>query len=70
MGIFEMVVAVVLIAAIASVVRSALKARNGAGPAQNQDSRLSTLEQRVRALEEVVGDSSYELKQKLRELEK
>lgn len=70
MGVFEMVVAIVAITAIAGLVRSNLKYKAGARPTAEQEARLARLEQRVRALEDVVGDTSYELKEKLRELER
>lgn len=69
MGIFEMVVAIVLITAIAGLIRTRIKAGGGSGLSAGQEARLARLEERVKALEAVVGDSSYELKQKLRELE-
>lgn len=68
MGVFEMVVLVVLISVTAGLVRTWIK--RGAPGAAQDDARLVRLEERVRALETVVGDSSYELKQKLRELER
>ena len=70
MSVFEMVVAIVAIPAIAGLVRANLKYRAHSTPSSGQDERLAKLEQRVRALEEVVGDTSYELKEKLRELER
>jgi hypothetical protein len=74
MGPFDMVAFIVLVAVIGGITRSIIKARtaNVAGGAltAEQSSRLARLEDRVKALEAVVGDSSYELKQKLRELER
>lgn len=70
MGVFEMVVAIVAITAVASIIRARMKYKSGTGPAPEHDARLARLEQRVRALEEVVSDNSYELKEKLRELER
>lgn len=74
MGPFDMVAFVVLVAVIGGVIRSIVKARSGSGAAAalnaEQAARLGKLEERVRALEAVVGDSSYELKQKLKELER
>lgn len=71
MGPFEMIVLVVLISVGAGVFSKYLKARAGNGTmSTEQAARLGKLEERVRALEAVVGDSSFELKQKLRELER
>jgi hypothetical protein len=73
MGPFDMVAFIVLVGVIGGVIRSIVKARtagsSGAMSAE-QAARLVKLEDRVKALEAVVGDSSYELKQKLRELER
>lgn len=65
-----MVVAIVAITAIAGLIRANLKYRAHSTPSSNQNERLGKLEQRVGALEEVVGDKSYELKEKIRELER
>jgi hypothetical protein len=74
MGPFDMVAFIVLVGVIGGVIRSIVKARsaNAAGGTltAEQTARLTKLEDRVKALEAVVGDSSYELKQKLRELER
>jgi peptidoglycan hydrolase CwlO-like protein len=70
MGVFEMVVAIVAITAVASLIRTAVKSRSAGGLSAHQEARLAKLEERVQALESVVGDSSYELKQKFHELEK
>ena len=72
MGPFDMVAFIVLVAVIGGVIRSIVKSRSGGGATltAEQSARLAKLEERVRALEAVVGDSSYELKQKLRELER
>jgi membrane protein implicated in regulation of membrane protease activity len=66
---FDMIAFVVLVIMIASVVKAVVRSRKP-DPTPVQDARLSQLEERVKALEAVVGDSSFELKQKLRELEK
>lgn len=68
---YEMIAFIIAVVMIASAVKSFFRYRtkaDGATPAQ--DARLARLEERVKALEAVVGDSSYELKQKLRELER
>lgn len=72
MGPFDMVAFIVLIGVIGGVIRSIVKARSAGGGAMSaeQTARLARLEDRVKALEAVVGDSSYELKQKLGELER
>lgn len=74
MGPFDMVAFIVLVAVIGGVIRSIVKARSasaaGGALSAEQTARLVKLEERVKALEAVVGDSSYELKQKLRELER
>jgi hypothetical protein len=74
MGPFDMVAFIVLVVVIGSVIRSIVKARTakvaGGALTAEQTARLTKLEDRVRALEAVVGDSSYELKQKLKELER
>ena len=71
MGPFDMIAFVVLVVMIASVVKAIVnrhKPVTGA-PSPEQDARLARLEERVKALEGAVGDSSFELKQKFRELE-
>ena len=74
MGPFDMVAFIVLVGVIGGVIRSIVKARSanatGGALSAEQTARLTKLEERVKALEAVVGDSSYELKQKLRELER
>ena len=74
MGVFEMVVVIVALSVTAGVINSWIKSRRGAtGPAgmtPDQESRLVRLEERIKALESVVGDGSYELKQKFKELER
>ena len=74
MGPFDMVAFIVLVGVIGGVIRSIVKARSeksaGGAMSAEQTARLTKLEERVKALEAVVGDSSYELKQKLKELER
>jgi hypothetical protein len=74
MGVFEMVVVVVALGVTAGVLNSWIKRRaGGTGPAGmtgEQEARLAKLEERVRALESVVSDASYDLKQKFKDLEK
>ena len=68
-----MVVAIVAITMAAGLLRSLIKARHagegGALSAEHQQ-RLTKLEERVKALEAVVGDASYDLKQKFKDLER
>ncbi|MGQ0587813.1 MAG: hypothetical protein ACT4PK_11540 [Gammaproteobacteria bacterium] len=75
MDVFEMVVLVVLFSLIAGLLRTWIKSRpaGSGGPAgmtPDQESRMSRLEERIKALESVVSDGSYELKQKFKDLEK
>jgi hypothetical protein len=73
MGVFEMVVVIVALSVTAGLINTWIKSRSGAGPAgmtAEQQQRLARLEERVKALESVVGDASYELKQKFKDLEK
>lgn len=68
-----MVAFIVLVGVIGGVLRAFIRSRAGAGAAgmtSEQQARLGKLEERVKALESVVGDSSYELKQKLKDLER
>jgi len=68
---FDMVAFIVLVAVVGGLLRTFIKSRSGNGAmTAEQAGRLAKLEERVKALESVVGDSSYELKQKLRELER
>ena len=75
MAAYDMVAFIVLVGVIGGVLRAYIKSR-GTGPSAppgmtaDQQARLVKLEERVKALEAVVGDSSYELKQKLKDLEK
>jgi hypothetical protein len=70
---FDMVAFIVLVSVVGGLLRSWLKSRAGSGPAgmtAEQAARLARLEERIKALESVVGDASYELKQKFKELER
>ena len=75
MDVFEMVAVVVAISVTAGVINAWIKAsaaRGGGGPAgmtADQQARLTRLEERVKALESVVSDGSYDLKQKFKALE-
>ena len=71
MTVFDMVAFVVLVTVIGSLIRTFIKSRaGGGGLSADQAAKLAKLEERVKALEAVVGESSYELKQKFKELEK
>lgn len=73
MSAFDMVAFIVLVGVIGGVLRAWIKSRNAggvAGTTAEQAARLGKLEERIKALEAVVGDSSYELKQKLKDLER
>ncbi len=73
MSAFDMVAFIVLVGVIGGVLRSFIKSRATAGPGgmtTEQESRVTRLEERVKALESVVSDGSYELKQKFKELER
>ncbi len=75
MDVFEMVVLVVLFSLVAGLLRTWIKSRPAGGGAiagmtAEQQHRLARLEERVKALESVVGDASYELKQKFKDLER
>jgi hypothetical protein len=72
MTVFDMVAFVVLVSVIGGLIRTFIKSRaaGGGGLSAEQAARLVKLEERVKALEAVVGDASYELKQKFKELEK
>lgn len=70
-----MVVLVVLFSLVAGLIRTWIKSRPAgagapAGMTVDQEARLARLEERIRALESVVSDGSYELKQKFKDLEK
>jgi len=76
MDVFEMVVLVVFISVTAGLLRLWIKTRPApgafgpAGMTAEQSARLGKLEERVKALESVVSDGSYELKQKFKDLER
>jgi len=73
MDVFEMVVIVVAISVTAGLIRSWIRSRpaeGGGGLSVDQAARLAKLEERVKALESVVSDTSYELKQKFKDLER
>ncbi len=68
---FDMVAFIVLVGVIGGVIRAWIKSRAPvAGLSAEQQARLAKLEERVKALESVVGDASYELKQKFKDLER
>ena len=75
MAAYDMVAFIVLVGVIGGVLRAFIKSRS-AGPSAppgmtaDQQARLVKLEERVKALESVVSDGSYELKQKLKDLER
>lgn len=74
---FEMVTVIVIAALIAGVLRSRYK--NAGGPAaispearlhiEAQDRRIARLEDRIKALEAVVSEPQFHLKQQFRDLE-
>jgi hypothetical protein len=73
MSAYDMVAFIVLVGVIGGVLRAYIRSRSAGGVAGmtgDQQARLGKLEERVKALEAVVGDSSYELKQKLKDLER
>lgn len=68
---FEMVVVIVLISCAAGVVNNHIKARNSGDRVSNLDQRLArleALEKRVQALEAIVTDESFDLKQRFNRL--
>lgn len=72
---FSMVVAIVALVAIARVATAWITRRHQPGGVSDdalarRDAQIAQLEQRVAALEAVVADQSYELKQKFRDLER
>jgi hypothetical protein len=76
MDVFEMVVVIVALSVTAGVINAWIKSRaataGGSAPAgmtAEQSARLNKLEERVKALESVVSDGSFELKQKFKDLE-
>jgi hypothetical protein len=71
MQVFEMVVLIVFITVAAGLIRTWIKSRpTGGSLTADQEARIAKLEERVRSLEAVVSDKSYELKEKFRELER
>ena len=76
MDVYEMVVVIVAISVTAGLLRTWIKSRpaggvgDPAGMTAEQSARLGKLEERVKALESVVSDGSYELKQKFKDLER
>ena len=73
MGVFEMVVTIVALSVTAGLINTWIKSRASTAPAgmtADQQQRLARLEERVKLLESVVSDGSYDLKQKFKELEK
>jgi len=72
MDAFEMVVIIVAISVTAGLIRTWIRSRpaEGGGFSADQAARLVKLEERVKALEAVVSDQSYELKQKFKDLER
>jgi hypothetical protein len=67
-----MVAFIVLVSVVGGLLRLWIKSRTAghSGLSLEQQSRLARLEERVKSLEAVVGDSSYELKQKFKDLER
>lgn len=73
MDVYEMVVIIVTVSVTAGLLRTWIKSRPAAGAAGmtvSEEQRLARLEERVKALESVVSDTSYELKQKFKDLER
>jgi hypothetical protein len=77
MDVFEMVVVIVALSVTAGILNNWIKSRGArggdsgpAGMTAEQSARLGKLEERVKALESVVSDGSYELKQKFKDLER
>ena len=75
MDVFEMVVVIVAISVTAGIINAWIKSRgaSGSSPAgmtADQAARFAKLEERVKSLESVVSDASYELKQKFKDLER
>lgn len=66
---YEMVAIIVVVGAIAGVARSYFSTRHQAAPDAGQQARIDALEQRVMALEAVVSDHGYSLRQEFRKLE-
>jgi hypothetical protein len=68
MGPFEMVTIIVIVSVAAGLYKAHLN-RKPTGPDPQQEARIARLEERVKALEAIVTDGGYELRQKFRELE-
>ena len=72
---FEMVTVIVIAALIAGVLRSRYKNAGTGGSdetltqLQAQDTRIAKLEDRIKALEAVVSEPQFHLKQQFRDLE-
>ncbi|MDB5971558.1 MAG: hypothetical protein JWQ90_4008 [Hydrocarboniphaga sp.] len=74
---FEMVTIIVIAALIAGVLRSRYKNVAGSGAISDearrhieaQDTRIARLEDRIKALEAVVAEPQFHLKQQFRDLE-
>jgi transcription elongation GreA/GreB family factor len=72
---FEMVTVIVIAALIAGVLRSRYKNAGASSGAeartqlQAQDTRIAKLEERIKALEAVVSEPQFHLKQQFRDLE-
>jgi hypothetical protein len=68
-NVFEMVIVIVFISAIASMYSSWLKhKRKNVSPVD--EDRLHRLEERVRVLERIVTDPGYEVRRQFRDLER
>jgi len=70
---FEMVVIIVLITVGAGVVNNYIKSRNSGARVSEIDGRLAKLEDlehRVQALEAIVTDEGFDLKQRLNRLDR
>lgn len=70
---FEMVVIIVIVSAIAGVIREHLKAKRSTGGIHQETlddalDRIDDLEERVRVLERVVTDDGYDLKRQIDDL--
>ena len=68
---FEMVAFIVLVVSIAGVLRVRFLNPNKRADdslAKQQEARIAKLEERVKALETVVGDKHYDLRQQFKDL--
>jgi hypothetical protein len=75
MGVFEMVVVVTFIGCLTGVITTAINRKSSPnvdalGEIEEQDERLEGLEERVRVLEALITDASYDLKKQIDELER